>query len=105
ASSNVSMRTDQAMLPDRQRMLVCAAQYCVLHHDTVTPDLDGLAFSNNASSEHDSRTRADLHIAAHNRIGRDIRSGINERGLVVVRENHVNSRNQCFPGFRDRSFI
>jgi hypothetical protein len=70
-TSNVRVRTDQAMITDGAGVTAAGAHYGILHYDAVSPDLDCTSvLADDARPVHDADAGTDDDIAAHRRVGR-----------------------------------
>jgi hypothetical protein len=70
-TSDMRVRTDQAMITDGAGVTSAGAYNGILHHDAVSPDLDSTSvLADDACPVHDADAGADDDIAAHRRVGR-----------------------------------
>src|ERR1051325_1243294 len=70
-------------------MVVCASEHRIFHNDAVLPQRDWLSFRDHAGPEHDSTARTECHIATDCGIRSHVASGVDDRFLIVMRQNHL----------------
>jgi hypothetical protein len=89
ATHDVSIRADQAVVADAQRMASGTSQNGVRHDDALAADRYRPAFCDDLCAEHHATSRADGNVAADEGIRRDPGRGIDSRGDAIVCDEHV----------------
>src|SRR5262249_8058024 len=89
ATHDVSIRSDQAVIADAQRMASGTSQNRVLHNDALAADSYGPALSDDLRPEHHATARAHGDVAADDSIRCDPGGGIDSGRDAIWFDEHV----------------
>jgi hypothetical protein len=88
AAYNVSVRANEAIIAEFERVAGVAAENRVLHDDALIANFDGTTFRDDLRTEKNPAARANGNIAANNGVGRNIGGRVNLWRSAFVRDEH-----------------
>jgi hypothetical protein len=87
----VRVRPDEHVVSDRRRVELAGADERVLHEHAASADLDTAVLGGDDRAEENARARADGHVAAQDRVRRDVGARVDRGAPASMLYKHGNT--------------